>query len=67
MASPGQTSLILQLWVECTRGEGTEASLGKWLERRFRVSSIRFITVEMAPKVIGGLMGMKAKIRRRPV
>ncbi len=61
MASPAQSSLISQLWAECTDNEGTEAGLGKWLEKVFKVSSIRFVTVELAPKVISGLRSMKAK------
>lgn len=64
MASPGQTSFIRQLWAECTNGAGTEASLGKWLERQFGVSALRFVPAELAPKVIGGLRAMKAKLGR---
>jgi hypothetical protein len=62
MATPGQTSLIRHLWAECTAGKGTDASLGKWLERQFGVSSVRFVTREQAPKVIGGLKAMKARL-----
>jgi hypothetical protein len=61
MASPGQTSLMRHLWAECTGGTGTDASLGKWLERQFGVSSVRFVTAQQAQKVIGGLKGMKAR------
>ena len=65
MASPSQVSLIKQLWAECTGNEGTDATLGKWLERQFHVSSVRFVTGAMAPKVIGGLKGMKTKLKVR--
>jgi hypothetical protein len=65
MASPGQVSLMRHLWAECTHGEGTDASLGKWLERQFNVSSVRFVTSEQAPKVIGGLKGMQRQNERR--
>jgi hypothetical protein len=63
MALPGQTSLIRQLWAECTGGVGTEAALGKWLEKQFKVSSIRFITADLAPRVIAGMRAMAAKRR----
>jgi len=63
MASPAQTSLIRQLWAECTGNEGTEADLGKWLERQFGVSLLRFVNSELAPRVIGGLKAMKIKRR----
>ena len=50
MASPSQVSLIRQLWHDFTGGDGTDASLGTWLERQFRVSALRFMTSELAPK-----------------
>jgi hypothetical protein len=62
MASPGQTSFIRQLWAECTQGAGTDATLGKWLERQFGVSSLRFVSADLAPKVIGGLKAMKGRL-----
>lgn len=65
MASPGQTSLIRQLWAECTGDEGTEADLGKWLERQFEVSSLRFVTADLAPRIIAGLKAMKVKRRTK--
>jgi hypothetical protein len=61
MASPRQTSLMRQLWAECTNGTGTEAELGKWLEGHFHVSSLRFLTGDLAPKVLGALKAMKTK------
>jgi len=67
MASPGHTSLIRQLWAECTGEAGTEAELGKWIERQFGVASLRFVSAELAPKVIGGLKAMKAKRQGRKV
>jgi len=65
MASPGQVQLIRQLWAEFTEGEGTDATLGKWLERTFKVSALRFVTADLAFKTIGGLKGMKGKQRAR--
>lgn len=65
MASPAQVQLMRNIWAECTDGEGTDASLGKWLERQFKVSALRFVTAELAPKVLGGLKAMKAKQRAK--
>ena len=67
MASPAQASLIRQIWAECTNDTGTEADLGKWLERQFGVSSLRFIAADLAPRVIAGLKAMKVKRSRRQV
>lgn len=61
MASPTQTSLIRQLWAECTAGNGTGSDLGKWLERQFGISSLNFVKAELAPRIIGGLKAMKVK------
>ncbi len=61
MASPRQVAMIRSLWTEYTGGEGTDATLGKWLERTFKVSSLRFLTAEHAPKAITALKAMKSK------
>ncbi len=61
MASAGQVNLIRCLWSEYTDGTGTDASLGKWLDRQFKVSALRFVTTDMAPKVISALKAMKSK------
>ena len=61
MASSAQLGYIRRLWSEYTDGEGTDASLGKWLERSFKVSSVRFITADLAPKAITALKAMNAK------
>lgn len=63
MASPRQVALIRDLWTEYTGGEGTELTLGKWLERSFRVSSLRFLPAGQAPKAITALKMMKARNR----
>ena len=39
MASPRQVALIRKLWDEYTGGKGDDSSLGKWLNRTFRISS----------------------------
>ena len=65
MASPQQLTLIRRLWAEYTEGKGTDATLGKWLDRTFKVSATRFLTAGQAPKAIGALMAMKAQAARK--
>ncbi len=62
MASFAQIELIRALWDEYTRGacQGEDA-LNAWLERWWKVSSLRFLTSEAAPKVITALKAMKAR------
>lgn len=66
MSPPGQAQLIRHLWAEFTDGKGTDASLGKWLEGRFKVSALRFVDEELAPKAIGALRNMVARKAARP-
>lgn len=61
MATPKQVAHIRKLWAEYTDGQGTEASLGKWLERSFHVSSLRFLPADTAPKAITALRKMTAR------
>lgn len=61
MASFAQLELIRTLWREFTRGKGDEASLSKWLERSFKVSSLRFLTKGNGQKAITALKAMKAR------
>ena len=58
MAGAGHVAAIRRLWGEYTDGEGTDATLGKWLERTWGVSALRFVTAEKAPKVVAVLKGM---------
>lgn len=60
MATPRQTAMIRKLWGQFTNGQGTEASLGHWLESKFKVSALRFLPSEKASKVIGALKAMAA-------
>lgn len=64
MASAKQVGMIRDLWREYTGGEGTDATLGKWLERQWKVSALRFLSAEHAPKAITALKAMKAKKSR---
>ncbi len=61
MATPAQVSLIRTLWDEYTDGETTDLALGKWLARIFKVSAVRFVTREQAPKAIAALKAMKVR------
>ena len=62
MASFAQIELIRSLWHEYT-GEvyDTEDQLNAWMERYWKISSLRFLTSADAPKVITALKAMKAR------
>lgn len=55
MASPRQVATIRELWKVFTDGTGTDASLNKWIEHKFKVAALRFLTAEAANKAVGGL------------
>jgi phage gp16-like protein len=61
MASAGQVAKIRGLWSDYTSGEGTEAQLGHWLRRQFKVDAVRFLDAGQAHKAIGALSVMVAK------
>ncbi|MCB1407506.1 MAG: regulatory protein GemA [Rhodobacteraceae bacterium] len=61
MASFAQCELIRPLWDEYTRHTGTKASLSKWLERSFKVTSLRFMSVKDGQKAITALKSMKSR------
>ena len=65
MATPAQINLIRKLWGEFTERAGTDLTLGKWLSRTFKVSALRFVTSDQAPKIITALKAMKARQPRR--
>jgi hypothetical protein len=60
-ASPAQVQKLRALWAQYTGGEGDDASLGKWLERQFGVSALRFLDYETAQRAIGGAIAMNKK------
>ena len=60
-ASPAQITLIRTLWGEFTGADGTDLTLGKWLQR-FGVSHPRFLTSEQGQKAITAL---RAMVKRR--
>lgn len=61
MASFAQIELIRTMWWEYTRGKAGEDELNKWLERCWKISSLRFLRKASAPKVIAALKAMKAR------
>lgn len=61
MASAGQVTLVRTLWDEYTKGKSCEASLNKWLENKWKISSLRFLSRAKAPQLITALKAMKAR------
>ena len=61
MASPAQVALIRQLWATYTDGQGTDKTLGVWLEHKFKVTALRFLPAEAAPKAITALRAMNGR------
>ena len=71
-ASPEQVELIRTLWREwigpsAESEPAVEAGLNAWLERYHRASSLRFVTVAAAGKIITALKAMKARKATREV
>lgn len=64
-ATGGQVATIRRLWAEYTGDLGTELELGRWLERSFGVSALRFLRAADAPRVIGALRAMCARRARQ--
>lgn len=63
MATPAQVATIRALWSEYTAGEGTDATLGKWLDNKFGVSALRFLPKDRVSKVLAALRAMVARKR----
>ena len=61
MASFAQLELIRCLWHEYTRGKAGEDELNRWLVNKWKVASLRFVTSDMARKMITALKAMKAR------
>ena len=61
-ASPAQVELIRSLWMEVHHTRDLdEAALNGWLRKSFKVSSLRFLPVQAAPKVITALKVWKSR------
>ncbi len=66
MASFAQMELIRSLWSEITRRSyADEAAFNKWLLSKFKVSALRFLKKDTAPKVITALMMWKRRLREQ--
>jgi len=63
MASLKQVNLIHELWAEYTGGAGDDRGLDRWIERTFKVGSIRFLTPTMARKAITALFAMARRVK----
>lgn len=61
MASFAQIELIRTLWQEYTHGKAGEAELTLWLERYWKLSSLRFLSAAIAQKIITALKTMKSR------
>ncbi|MEE1656485.1 regulatory protein GemA [Microvirga sp. CF3062] len=61
MATPAQVELIQGLWRDWN-GSDDAAALGRWLEKSYGVSALRFLKQNEAGKAITGL---RAMVRRR--
>jgi len=59
-ASPSQIDLIKRLWRQWSE-QGDDAGLDRWLERKFHVSALRFVTPDIAHKAITALKAMAAR------
>ena len=60
--SPAQVELIRSLWMEVHHERGLdESALNGWLRKFFKVSSLRFLPVQHAPKVITALKAWKQR------
>jgi hypothetical protein len=60
MATAGQIELIRKLWIG-NSGKQPGAELDRWIEQRFKVSSLRFVTFATARKLIGALRAWEAR------
>ena len=61
-ASPAQAELIRTLWREAHNARQLdEAALNGWLLKYWKVSSMRFVTVTMASKLITALKAWKSR------
>lgn len=62
MATPRQLRKIEAMWADVSRQKTAadkRAALGKFLERRWGVSDLAFVTHEMPPRIIAALEAMK--------
>lgn len=61
-ASPAQVELIRAVWIEIHRGADLdEAALNGWLLKYWKVSSLRFVKKDVAPRIITALRAWKSR------
>ena len=60
-ATNAQVALIRRLWLEWAGADAGYKGLGTWIERTFKVSSLRFLTLSDAPGAIASLKAMTAR------
>lgn len=63
-ASPAQIDMIRALWRQWSN-DPDDTALNRWLERSYGVSTLRFLTPNIAAKAINGLRAM-TKRKSRP-
>ena len=67
MASPQQVALIRKLWAQVSES-GDERGLNTWIERKFKISALRFLPADKVTAVVHGLNQWLAhKERKRKV
>lgn len=66
-ATTGQVAAIRRLWAAYHADPTSDAALGRWLERSWGVSALRFVTADQAPRIIGVLKAMSARPQRATV
>ena len=68
MATPAQVSLMRKLWGEYTGRDGDDRALDKWIARTFKVSALRFVTVNQGDRAILALRSMinRERAKARP-
>lgn len=64
MASPQQVALIRKLWAQVSEG-GDERGLNTWLERKFKISALRFLPADKVSAVAHGLKQWLANEARK--
>ena len=61
-ASPAQVDLIRALWIEAHHGAALdEDALNGWLLKYWKVSSLRFVNKDLAPKIITAMKAWKSR------
>jgi len=65
MASDAELGKIKREWLSYAPDDANFKGLRTWLERRWKVSDLRFVTADQAPKVIAAVNAMAAWRQRK--